>query len=381
MKLRSKLPNVGTTIFTIMSNLAQKQNAINLSQGFPDFDAPESLLERVTHHLRSQQNQYAPMTGRIELREAIAEKVLNCYDNRPDASTEITVCSGATEALFCAIQAFVGLGDEVIMFDPAYDSYEPAVTLAGGRSVHIPLTIPGFRIDWNQVSAAISNRTSMIILNSPHNPSGAIVSEYDMIRLAELTRDTDIVILGDEVYEHIVFDNQLHHSLLRYPELRERSLVVSSFGKTFHMTGWKIGYCVAPATLTAEFRKVHQFVQFTVVTPMQLGIADFLNEHPEHYQGLHAFYQEKRDHFCRLMQKSRFRFLPSSGTYFQMMDYSDISMEPDMEFVRTLTCDFGVAAIPMSVFYADVPEQHMVRFCFAKNNDTLEQAAEKLCLI
>jgi methionine aminotransferase len=377
----SKLPNVGTTIFTIMSQLAAECDAINLSQGFPDFAVPDGLLERVTYHLRIGHNQYAPMAGIPELRAQIALKTEQLYGRETDPDIEVTVTSGATEALFSAIAAFVNQGDEVIVFDPAYDSYAPAIALAGGRAIHIPMVTPDFAIDWARVADAINANTQMIILNTPHNPTGAVLTADDMSTLATLVRDSDIILLGDEVYEHILFDGRRHESLLRSPELSQRSLVVSSFGKTYHATGWKTGYCIAPPELMSEFRKVHQFAQFCVTTPMQYALADFMVSSPEHYLGLAKFYEEKRDRFCELLQPSRFQLLPSAGTYFQLVDYSRISSEPDLEFSRRLTAEAGVASIPVSVFYATPPDQKLLRFCFAKDTTTLEAATEILCKI
>jgi methionine aminotransferase len=377
----SKLSDVGTTIFTVMSQLASECGAINLSQGFPDFPPPAELLERVARHLRAGHNQYAPMAGLPELRAQIALKTGRLYGRVTDPESEVTVTSGATEALFCAIQAFVGPGDEMIVFDPAYDSYEPAARLAGARTVHVPLAAPGFTIDWQRVTDALTPRTRLIVLNSPHNPTGAVVSAADLDTLAGLVRDRPLIILGDEVYEHIVFDGLRHESLLRHPELSARSVVVSSFGKTFHATGWKIGYCVAPPALTREFRKIHQFVQFCVVTPIQHALAEFLECAPGHYLGLSAFYQEKRDLFCRLLAPSRFRLTPSRGTYFQLLDYGAISAEDDAGFARRLTREAGVAGIPVSVFCAEPGESRWLRFCFAKEAGTLEAAAEVLCRI
>jgi len=377
----SKLPNVGTTIFTIMSQLAAECGAINLSQGFPDFAVPDQLLERVTYHLRTGHNQYAPMAGIPELRAQIALKTERLYGRETDPDIEVTVTSGATEALFSAIEAFVNQGDEVIVFDPAYDSYAPAIALAGGHAIHISMLTPDFAIDWARVADAINANTQMIILNTPHNPTGAVLTADDMSTLAALVRDSDIILLGDEVYEHILFDGRRHESLLRSPELSQRSLVVSSFGKTYHATGWKIGYCIAPPELMSEFRKVHQFVQFCVTTPMQYALADFLISSPEHYLDLAKFYEEKRDLFCELLQPSRFQLLPSAGTYFQLVDYSQISSEPDLDYSRRLTTDAGVACIPVSVFYATPPDQKLLRFCFAKDTTTLEAATEILCKI
>lgn len=375
----SKLPDVGTTIFTVMSQLAAECGAINLSQGSPDFPPPTGLLDRVAHHLYASNNQYAPMSGLPALCEQIAIKTLALYGRQVDPASEITVTSGATEALFSAIEAFVHPGDEVLCFDPAYDSYDPAVRLAGGRAVHLALVPPHFAIAWDQVRAAITPRTRMIILNSPHNPSGAVLSPADMASLEAIVRNTGILLLGDEVYEHMVFDGRRHESLLRHSALAERSLVISSFGKTYHATGWKIGYCVAPKALMSEFRRVHQFVQFCVVTPMQRALADFLASDADHYLGLSAFYQEKRDRFCTLLAPSRLRCTPSAGTYFQLADYSAISDEPDLSYARRLTQEAGVASIPVSVFCAVPGNSRLLRFCFAKDSSTLERAAEILC--
>ncbi len=377
----TKLPRVGTTIFTQMSALAQAHQAINLSQGFPDFDGPEALLARVDHHIRQGANQYAPMAGVPALCQAIAAKVARCYGRTVDAASEVTVTSGATEALFAAISAVVRPGDEVIVFDPAYDSYDPAITLNGGRAVHLQLVPPSFAIDWEAVAHAITPRTRMIILNTPHNPTGQTLAAADMQALSDLVAGTDILLLADEVYEHIVFDGAEHQSINRYPALAERSFVVSSFGKTYHTTGWKIGYCVAPAPLTAELRKIHQYLTFSTSTPMQLALADYLNDDPQHDQALPAFYQAKRDRFNARMAASRFTFTPAAGTYFQVMDYSAISDLPDTEFVLWLIEHAGVAAIPLSVFCEQPPEMRLVRFCFAKNETTLDQAAERLCKI
>jgi len=381
----SKLPRVGTTIFTVMSRLAAEHGAINLSQGFPDFEPPARLTELADHHMRQRGgagNQYAPMTGLPGLREAIAAKVAEYYGCRANPDSDITVASGGTEALFCAIQAIVRAGDEVILLDPAYDSYEPAITLAGGSAVHVPLLRPGFGVDWQRLQHAISPRTRLLVVNFPHNPSGATLSRGDLDTLAGLLRDTPVFVLADEVYEHMLFDGRSHHSLLSHAELAERSFVVSSFGKTYHATGWKVGYCVAPSALTQEFRKVHQFVQFVVATPLQAAIADFMREHPEHSRELPAFYQAKRDYFARLLGATRLRFEPAHSTYFQLVDYSAVSDLPDVEFARLLTTRHGVAAIPISVFSAEaVASERIVRFCFAKHEATLAAAAEKLRLL
>ncbi len=377
--MRSKLPNVGTTIFTVMSRMAQEYGAINLSQGFPDFDCPARLRELVASHLNGRKNQYPPMTGIPELREQIAIKVSTLYGFAADMDHEVTVTSGATEAIFDVVQAVVSSGDEVIVFDPAYDSYVPAVTLAGGKTIHIPLQLPDFHVDWDRVRDSINDKTRLIIINTPHNPSGAVLGAGDIETLAEITRDRDIYVLSDEVYEHMVFDGGIHQSVLRHAELRARSFAVFSFGKTYHATGWKLAYCVAPAALTAEFRKVHQFVTFTSPSFIQYGIADFMAECPEHATELPAFYEEKRDIFCRLVTDSRFTFIPSKGTYFQLVDYSAIRSERDVEFANFLTQKKGVAAIPLSPFYAEAPNSTLLRFCFCKDDSTLEAAAKILC--
>lgn len=373
--IRSKLPDVGTTIFTVMTRMAQQYGAINLSQGFPDFDCPAPLRERVAHYLNDRRNQYAPMTGVPELREQIALKIADLYGCRADADQEITVTSGATEALFDAIQACVGPGDEVILFDPAYDSYDPAVRLAGGIPVHIPLTRPDFGIDWQRLQSSINNQTRLIVINSPHNPSGSVLQQEDLDQLAHLIRDHNILVLSDEVYEHMVFDGGQHQSVLRHEELRSKSFAVFSFGKTYHATGWKLAYCVAPAELMAEFRKVHQFVTFTSTSFLQYAVADFMRDHPEHHLELPGFYQAKRDRFCELISPSRLRFVPSAGTYFQCADYSAISDLPDREFSAWLCQQKGVATIPMSPFYAQDPNTRIVRFCFCKDDQTLQKAA------
>jgi len=381
----SKLPRVGTTIFTVMSRLAAEHAAINLSQGFPDFEPPARLLELAEEHMRRRNgrnagNQYAPMTGLPSLRTAIATRLRQDYGHDADPETEVTITAGGTEALFCAIQALVRAGDEVILLDPAYDSYEPAVTLAGGVAVHVALRRPHFGIDWQRLADAITPRTRLLVLNFPHNPSGAILQAADLEQLASLLRDTGVFVLADEVYEHMVYDGRAHHSLLRQPELAARSLVVSSFGKTLHATGWKVGYCVAPPALTQELRKVHQFVQFVVATPLQAAIADFMLECPQHVAGLPGFYQRKRDHFAGVLGRTRFRFTPARSTYFQLADYSAISDLPDTEFARELTTRHGVAAIPVSVFSVEPApaSERLVRFCFAKHEATLDAAAARL---
>ncbi len=373
--MRSKLPNVGTTIFTVMSKMAQDYNAINLSQGFPDFDCPDRLKELVTHYLNDRKNQYPPMAGIPALRSRIAEKVDSYYGYRADPESEVTITSGATEALFDAIQATVGSGDEVIVFDPAYDSYEPAIQLSGGRAVHIPLRLPDYSVDWSQVADAITPRTRMIIINTPHNPCGTILGKDDFDNLAAVIRNHNILVLSDEVYEHMVFDDLKHQSVLSHEELKSKSFAVFSFGKTYHATGWKLAYCVASPELMTEFRKVHQFVTFTTSSFVQYALADFMLECPEHALDLPAFYAAKRDTFCALIAGSRFRFKPSKGTYFQLVDYSAISDERDTDFVNRMTQQHGVAAIPLSPFYATPPDTRIIRFCFCKSDSTLENAA------
>ena len=380
--IASKLPAVGTTIFTVMSQLAADTGAINLSQGFPSFEPPQGLRDAIKHHLDNGANQYAPMTGVPALRSAIAEKTARLHGRAVDMENEITVCCGATEGLFSAIQAIVRAGDEVIVFDPAYDSYEPAVTLAGGVTRHLPLSIGedgyDFCVDWEALAKTINRKTRLIIMNFPHNPTGAILRRADLDRLADIVRDTDCYLLSDEVYEHIVFDGEPHCSLLAHDELWERSMVVSSFGKTFHATGWKIGYCIAPAYLSAEFRKVHQFATFAISTPVQCGIADFLDSDATFYEELPAFYQRKRDFFCELLRESRFRLRPARSTFFQIVDYSEISDDLDLDLAKRWTRDSGVASIPLSVFCERPFTGSRLRFCFAKDDATLEMAAEKL---
>jgi methionine aminotransferase len=381
-RLPSRLPQVGTTIFTVMSRLAAEHGAINLSQGFPDFSPPALLLERVAHHMATGANQYPPMAGVLPLREAIAEKLETFYGAHYDVETEITVTAGATQAIFTAIATCVRAGDEVIVFAPVYDSYLPAIALQGGVARVVNLRPPAFRPDWTEVAAAIGPRTRMIILNTPHNPTGTVWTADDMAELARLVRDTDIVLLGDEVYEHIVFADSpaagRHESLARLPELRERSFVVSSFGKTFHITGWKVAYCAAPAALTAEFRKAHQFIVFTVHHPSQLALADFMRAEAGFATGLANFYQGKRDFFRQQLAGSRFELLPCDGTYFQLARYDRISDLPDTEFARWMTIEKGVAVIPVSAFMPDGRQDGLIRFCFAKNDATLEAAGEKL---
>lgn len=375
----SKLPRVGTTIFSVMSQLAAQHDAINLSQGFPDFEGPELMRERVAFYMANGANQYAPMTGAEPLRAAIAEKVQRLYGYSACSEKEVTITSGATEAIFAAISAVVRQGDEVVVFDPAYDCYEPAIELNGGICRHLPLNLPDFSINWGLLKDTLSPRTRMIIVNTPHNPSGATLSRTDLDLLAELIRETHILLLGDEVYEHIVYDQQPHNSLLCHAELAARSFVVSSFGKTYHTTGWKVGYCIAPESLSVELRKVHQYLTFSTATPFQLAIADYMQQHPEYTDALPGFYQEKRDLFCQLLQSSSFDFSPTKGTYFQLVDYSRISEMDDVSFARWLTSEKGVATIPVSVFCEQPdPDMKLVRFCFAKGEQTLRLAGERL---
>ena len=381
--ITSKLPNVGITIFTQMSQLAASSGALNLSQGFPDFDGPQALRDALGWHVANGHNQYCPMTGLPALRQQVAAKIARSYGVSVDAEDEVTITPGATQAIFCAIQAVIHSGDEVIVFDPAYDSYEPSVALAGGRCVHVQLAAKDFSIDFQALKDALSPRTRMIILNSPHNPSGALISRAELEQLAELIRDRDIYLVSDEVYEHLVYDGVPHVSVLAHEELYQRAFVVSSFGKTYHVTGWKTGYVVAPPALTAELRKVHQYVSFCGVTPLQYALADYMAAHPEHVEQLPAFYQAKRDLFCDLLQPSRFSFIRVTGTYFQLVDYSQIRPDlNDVDMAVWMTREHGVAAIPVSVFYQNPPqEQRLVRLCFAKREETLREAAEKLCVI
>ena len=377
MNIQSKLPDVGTNIFSVMSALANQHGAINLSQGFPDFDCPTELQDRVNFHLRNEKNQYVPMAGVPLLRERLALKMENAYGQPINPDTEITITAGATQALFTAITAFVHPGDEVILIEPAYDSYRPAIELAGGVPVIHELHGPDYQMDWERFGKLISTKTKMIIINTPHNPIGKIRSEADMRTLERLTDGTDILVLSDEVYEHLIYDGQLHQSVLRFPKLYKRSLIVYSFGKTFHSTGWKMGYCVAPELLMREFRKVHQFNVFSCNSFVQYGIADYL-ENPEHYQQLPAFYQQKRDFFQSELAGSALKPLSSEGSYFQLYDYSAVSDLPDTEFAKYLTTEIGVAVIPVSAFYSSGRDEKVVRFCFAKKEATLAAAGRLL---
>jgi methionine transaminase len=379
MHIETKLPKVGTTIFTVMSQLAMEHKAVNLGQGFPDFAVPSRLVDELDKAMRAGHNQYAPMTGIPTLRGAIAAKTGRVYGHMPNADSEITVTSGATEAIFNAIHAVVRAGEEVIVLDPCYDCYEPAIDLAGAKAVHVPLDPRTFAPDWQRVRDAITPRTRMLMINSPHNPSGAMLSAADMAMVADLLRDTRIVLLSDEVYEHIVFDGARHESVLRYPELRERAFVISSFGKTYHCTGWKLGYCIAPAALTTEFRKVHQYNTFCTFAPAQHAFAAMIEQEPEHYEQLGAFYEAKRDHFRDQLLTTKLKPLPVPGGYFQLVDYSSVSDLDDLAFCRWLTTEKGVAAIPLSPFYEVPPAgQRLARLCFAKNEATLDAAIERL---
>lgn len=380
--LTSKLPELGTTIFTRMSALAAEYGAINLSQGYPDFEAPPALCEALARAVRDGHNQYAPMAGLPQLREVLAEQVQRYRGVSCDPDTEITVVPGATEGIFCAVMASIGPGDEVIVLDPCYDSYAPAISLAGGRAVHVPLLPGAFRPDWQRVEDAVTQRTRMIMVNSPHNPTGAIFEREDLDALARIAEEHDLLVCSDEVYEHLVFDGREHHSVLQWPGLRERSFAHFSFGKTFSVTGWKTGYCVAAPALTSELRKVHQYVAFVAVTPVQQAVADFLATEPGYPGTLPALYQARRDLFCTAMAASRFAVTPSAGTYFQLLDYSGISDEADHRLCESWTREIGIASIPVSVFYQHPPRgQQYLRFCFAKRDDILLQAAEILCRI
>jgi methionine aminotransferase len=379
MQIGTKLPKVGTTIFTVMSQLAAEHQAVNLGQGFPDFDVPEFLVDALARAMREGRNQYAPMAGIPALRQAIAAKTLRCYGRKVDADSEITVTSGASEAIFDAVLAVVRPGEEVVVLDPCYDCYEPAIDLAGGRAVHVPLDPVDFHVDWDRVRAAITAKTRLVMVNTPHNPSGAMLSEGDIAQLAQIMRGTDAFLLSDEVYEHIVFDGRRHESVLRHPELAARAFVVSSFGKTYHCTGWKIGYCIAPPALTAELRKVHQYNSFCSFAPAQFAFAQMIEAHPEHYDDLGAFYQAKRDHFAVQLSRTKLKALPVPGGYFQLVDYSAVSDLADLPFCRWLTVEKGVAAIPLSPFYESPPPgQRLARLCFAKAEATLDAAISRL---
>ncbi|MFH7765998.1 methionine aminotransferase [Acinetobacter sp. BSP-28] len=383
IEIHSKLPAQGVTIFSVMTAMAHRLNALNLSQGFPDFAAPPALLKALSQAALDGFNQYAPSDGLISLREQVAQQFLKRDQLVIDPITEITITPGATIAIFVAIQALIHAGDEVIIFDPSYDSYGPSVQLVGGKAIHIPLVAPEFSVNWNQVKDAINDKTRMVIVNTPHNPTGAIWSRQDWLNLIELIRDKNIVVLSDEVYEHLIYDGQKHYSALSFPELRDRSIVVGSFGKTFHVTGWKTGYCIASPELMKVFRQIYQFASFCSVTPVQMALATFMQQHPEHIAGLAEFYQDKRDLFNSGLRNSRFHFTLSQGTYFQNLNYSAIRPDlDDVEMCKFLAEKHGIVAIPISVFYQQAPENlRLIRFCFAKKDETLEQASAILSAV
>ena len=373
----SKLPDVGVSIFAVMTRLANEHRAINLSQGFPDFDCAPALVDAVAAAMRVGHNQYAPMPGVLALREAIATKVRACYGARYDPQTEIQIVSGATAGLFATLTAFVQPGDEVILFEPCYDSYVPVIRLSGGTPVFVSLRYPDYAVDWDEVKRAMTPRTKAILVNTPHNPTGRMWTADDMMQLTALVDGTDILLIADEVYEHVIFDGRRHESLLRYPDLRQRACVISSFGKTFHTTGWKVGYCVAPHPILAEVQRVHQFMTFTVHTPSQFAFAEFVARDPAAAE-LATFYQQKRDLFLQLIEGSRFRPLPCEGTYFQLLDYAAISRDADTDMAMRLITDHGVASIPCSAFLYNDNGGPVLRFCFAKKEETLHAAAERL---
>jgi methionine aminotransferase len=378
MPILSKLPDVGTTIFTVMSRRARELGALNLGQGFPDYEIDPRITELTAQAMAEGHNQYAPMEGVMQLREQISEKLTQCYGVNVNPETEVTITVGGTEALYCAVQAIVGYGDDAIVFDPAYDSYDPAVRLAGGRCIHIPLMPPSFRYDWNRVAATITDRTRLIVINTPHNPACTAATADDLDKLAEIIRGRNIYVLSDEVYEHVTYDNRKHVSVLAHAELRDRSFAVFSFGKALHATGLRVGYSVAPAELTKELRKVHQFNTFSITHPMQQAIAQYLAEKPESWQGLSAFFQAKRDRVLAALEGSGFDAPPAQGTYFQLVEYSAFSNAPDVAFAERLLTEAGVATIPLSPFYKDPPQLTMLRLCLAKKDQTLDDAIARL---
>ena len=379
-RISTKLPNVGTSIFAVMSQMANEHQAINLSQGFPDFSVSEELIELIHHYMKKGYNQYAPMTGVPVLREQIVKKVKYMYGADYDANSEINITAGATQAIYTIISSLIKEEDEVVIFEPAYDSYAPSIKLNGGTVKYAKLRLPDYSIDWDELPRLITHNTKMIIINSPHNPTGSVLKSEDIEQLANLTRNTDIVILSDEVYEHLIFDGLKHESICKNAELASRSFVVASFGKTFHATGWKMGYVLAPEKLMTEFRKAHQFIVYTVNSPIQYAIADYLKT-KKNYTSLPKFYEQKRNYFARKIKKSRFRIVPCFGTYFQLLDYQDISEKLEMEFAKELIENYGLASIPVSAFYHDGVESKRLRFCFAKQKETLDKAAEILCKI
>ncbi len=377
MKIISRLPEIGTSIFTVMSRMALEEGAINLSQGFPDFNVSEELIGLINRKMQDGYNQYAPMPGTLELRKKIAGVLENTYQRKTDPETEVTITAGGTEALFSSIAALVNPGDEVIVFDPAYDSYDPAIRLNGGVPVHINLWPPYFAIDWSDVTSRISVRTKMIMINTPHNPCGVVLKEDDLKQLEEIALKHGIIVLSDEVYERIIFDGCIHQSVLKFPGLASQSVAVFSFGKTFHATGWKVGYAVAPEYLTKEIRKTHQFITFSVNTPVQLALAEYLTNQ-ENYLHLGEFYQQKRDYFLQQIKGSSFKPLPCSGSYFQLLSYKNSSSRPDQEMAEWMTKDLKLASIPVSVFYRDKTDHQLLRFCFAKGEATLYEAGKIL---
>lgn len=373
----SKLPMVGTTIFTVMSKLATDENAINLSQGFPDFESDPVLIDLVYKYMKTGHNQYAPMQGVPALREAIAAKIEKLYSAKYNPQTEITVTAGATQAIYTAISATIKEGDEVIIFTPAYDCYAPAIEINGGKPVYIQLNAKNYSIDWEQVRKMLNRKTKMIIINTPHNPTGSILSAQDMLKLEKITKESNIIVLSDEVYEHIIFDKMEHQSVARFPTLAERSFAVFSFGKTFHNTGWKLGYCIGPENLMKEFNKVHQFNVFCCNAPIQYALAEYMQDE-NNYNYIHAFYQKKRDIFVNALSSSSFKIKPASGTYFQLLDYSKITDEDDRDYAIRLTKEHKIASIPLSPFYSTDPNSKVLRFCFAKQDDTIKKAADIL---
>lgn len=375
--VRSKLPNISTSIFTVMTELANKHNAINLSQGFPDFNPPAELIKLVEKNMWAGQNQYAPMQGLMSLREKIAEKVENLYGQKYNPDTEITITAGATEAIFSSISAFVQEGDEVIVFEPAYDSYAPVIKINGGNPIYVGTKLPDYKIDWDEVNKMVNARTRMIIINSPHNPTGSLLSAEGLERLNKLVSGTKILILSDEVYEHLIFDGNTHESVAKYPSLKDRSIIVSSFGKTYNSTGWKLGYCIAGESVTKEIRKIHQFNVFAVNTPIQSAIATFL-DNKDAYMEIGQFYQGKRNEFLKMIEGTKFTCTPSQGTYFQMLNYKEISDEKDVDFANRLITQYGIASVPVSAFYHNSYDGKVLRFCFAKSTEVLEKAAEIL---
>lgn len=377
ISIHSKLPEVSTTIFTIMSKMAQEHNALNLSQGFPGFESDKKLIDLVSKAMNDGYNQYAPMAGHFALRERVCKKINTLYGSNYNPETEITITAGATQAIFTIISAFVNKGDEVIIFEPAYDCYEPAIVLNGGKSINIPLKLPDFSIDWEKVREQFTAKTKMIIINTPHNPGGSVISRNDMLKLQDLVKHSNCIILSDEVYEHIIFDGAIHQSVARFPDLANRSFITASFGKTFHNTGWKVGYCVAPEPLMKEYKKVHQFNVFSVNHPVQVALASYLEE-KEHYLSLSSFYQKKRDLFLEGIKDSRWEFNPAKGTYFQLLSFENITDEKDTEFAKRLTIENKVASIPISVFYKNQNDSKMLRFCFAKTDQVIEKATEIL---